>query len=285
MAEIGKPNELRVVKEVDFGLYLDGGEFGEILLPGRYVPENCKVDDRVKVFVYWDSEDRIIATTEVPYAMVGDFAFLKVVSVNRIGAFLDWGLPKDLMVPFGEQAVVMEEGQSYVVRVYVDNRTNRITASSKLDKFLDRKPAGFQVGWGFDLIICNKTDIGYKAIINNSHWGVLHFSDVYEPLRKGEKIKGFIKKVREDKKVDLCLHKPGYEKVTDVAAFIVDVLKKRGGFLHVTDKSSPEDVRRVFGVSKKTYKKAIGALYRKRLVTLEEDGIRLVDKKLAAADR
>ncbi|MDR4503941.1 MAG: S1-like domain-containing RNA-binding protein [Candidatus Scalindua sp.] len=277
MAEIGKLNKLRVIKTVDFGLYLDGGGLGEILLPRRYVPENCKVDDSLKVFVYRDSEDRIIATTESPYATVGDFAMLKVVSVDRIGVFLDWGLTKDLLVPFGEQNTVMEEGLSYIVRVYVDERTNRITASSRLDKFLDKKPGNFHVGWEVELFICGKTDIGYKAIINNSHWGVLHYRDVYQTLRKGEKIKGFIKKVREDKKIDLCLQKPGYEKVNDVKELIIAVLKKRGGYLSVTDKSSPEVIYQLFGVSKKTYKKAIGAIYRERLVTLEENGIKLVE--------
>ena len=277
MAEIGKQNKLRVVKEVDFGFYLDGGGLGEILLPSRYVPGNCKVDDRVKVFVYRDSEDRIIATTEIPYAMVGDFALLKVVSVNRIGAFLDWGLSKDLLVPFAEQNTVMKEGLSYIVRVYVDKRTSRIAASSRLDKFLDKKAGNFQVGWEVDLFICNQTDIGYKAIINSSHWGVLHYRDVYQTLRKGEKIKGFIKKVREDKKIDLCLHKPGYEKVNDVTELIIAALKKRGGYLSVTDKSSPEEIYQLFGVSKKTYKKAIGAIYKKRLVTLEDNGIKLIE--------
>jgi hypothetical protein len=214
---------------------------------------------------------------EIPYAMVGDFALLKVVSLNRIGAFLDWGLSKDLLLPFGEQNTVMEEGRSYIVRVYVEKRTNRIAASSRLDKFLDKKPGNFQVGWKVDLFICNQTDIGYKAVINGSHWGVLHYRDVYQTLSKGEKIKGFIKKVREDNKIDLCLHKPGYEKVNDVTESIITTLKARGGFLSVTDKSSPEDIYQLFGVSKKTYKKAIGAIYKRRLVTLENNGIKLID--------
>lgn len=277
MVEIGKLNTLRVIKKVDFGLYLDGGGRGEILLPRRYVPENCKVDDRLKVFVYRDSEDRIIATTETPYAMVGDFAMLKVVSVDRIGVFLDWGLTKDLLVPFVEQNTIMEEGLSYIVRVYIDERTDRITASSRLDKFLDKKPSNFPVGWEVNLFICSKTDIGYKAIINSSYWGLIHFRDVYQPLRKGEKLKGFIKKVREDKKIDLCLQKPGYEKVNDVTELIIAALKKRGGYLSVTDKSSPETIYQLFGVSKKTYKKAIGAIYKKRLVTLESKGIKLIE--------
>ncbi len=277
MVEIGKLNKLRVVKEVDFGIYLDGGDLGEILLPQRYVPENCKVGDSLRVFIYLDSEDRIIATTETPYAMVGDFALLKVVSVNSVGAFLDWGLPKDLLAPFSEQNPKMEEGRSYIVRVYVDNR-NRIAASSKLDKYLDNEPGNFRIGREVKLLICNQTDIGHKAIINSSHWGVLHYNDVFQPLKKGQKTKGFIKKVRDDNKIDLCLHKPGYEKVDDVTETILTVLKEQGGFISVTDKSSPEVIYKLFGVSKKTYKKAIGAIYKKRLITIENNGIRLKNK-------
>lgn len=278
MAEIGVLNNLRVVKEVDFGVYLDGKEHDEILLPGRYVPKNCKVDDNIRVFVYLDSEDRFIATTERPYAMAGDFALLKVVSVNSVGAFLDWGLPKDLLVPFSEQSPIMDKGRSYIVRVYVDKRSNRIVASAKLDRFLDNKPVNFYAGQEVELLICKKTDIGYKAIINNSHWGVLYYNEVFQQLKKGQKTKGYIKKVREDNRVDLCLHKPGYGKVDDVTETILTVLKEQGGFIPVSDKSSPEIIYKLFGVSKKTYKKAIGSIYRKRLINIQSDGIKLSSK-------
>ena len=278
MAEIGVYNNLRVIKEVDFGVYLDGGEHEEILLPRRYVPEDCKVDDIIKVFVYLDSEDRFIATTETPYAIVGDFALLKVVAVESVGAFLDWGLLKDLLVPFGEQSPTMEKDKSYIVRIYVDKQSNRIAATTRLDRYLDNTPGNFHAGQEVELLICDQTDIGYKAIINGTHWGVLYSNEVFQPLKSGQKIKGYIKKVREDNKIDLSLHKPGYERVDDITDTILNVLKEQGGFISVTDKSSPETINKLFGVSKKTYKKAIGAIYRKKLITIENDGIRLSSK-------
>lgn len=278
MVEIGKLNKLRVVKRVDFGIYLDGEDFGEILLPRRYVPENCEIDDIIEVFVYFDSEDRIIATTEKPYAMVGQFALLKVISVNSVGAFIDWGLPKDLLVPFREQKQKMEEGKSYVVFIYLD-KSKRIVASSKLDKFLDTMPINFQEGQEVELLVCCQTDLGYKAIINGCHGGILYKNEVFQILEKGQQIKGFIKKVRDDKKIDLCLHKPGYEKVGDLSERIIDTLKKRDGFISVGDKSSPKIIYDMFGVSKKTYKKAIGVLYKKRLITFEDNGIKLQKKR------
>ena len=278
MAEIGVFNNLRVIKEVDFGVYLDGGEHEEILLPRRYVPENCNVNDNIRVFIYLDSEDRFIATTETPYAMVGDFALLKVVAVESVGAFLDWGLLKDLLVPFGEQSPTMEIGKSYIVRIYVDKQSNRIAATTRLDRYLDNDPGNFHAGQEVELLICNQTDIGYKAIINGTHWGVLYSNEVFQPLKSGHKAKGYIKKVREDNKIDLSLHKPGYERIDDITETILNVLKKQGGFISVTDKSSPETINKLFGVSKKTYKKAIGAIYRKRLITIENDGIRLISK-------
>ena len=279
MAEIGVYNNLRVIKEVDFGVYLDGGEHEEILLPRRYVPEDCKVDDIIKVFVYLDSEDRFIATTETPYAIVGDFALLKVVAVESVGAFLDWGLLKDLLVPFGEQSPTMEKDKSYIVRIYVDKQSNRIAATTRLDRYLDNTPGNFHAAQEVELLICNQTDIGYKAIINGTHWGVLYSNEVFQPLKSGQKIKGYIKKVREDNKIDLSLHKPGYERVDDITDTILNVLKEQGGFISVTDKSSPETINKLFGVSKKTYKKAIGAIYRKKLIIIEDDGIRLNSKQ------
>ena len=280
MAEIGVFNNLRVIKEVDFGVYLDGGEHEEILLPRRYVPENCKVDDNIRVFIYLDSEDRFIATTETPYAVVGDFALLKVIAIESVGAFLDWGLLKDLLVPFGEQSPTMEIGKSYVVKIYIDKQSNRIAATTRLDRYLDNEPGNFHAGQEVELLICNQTDIGYKAIINGTHWGVLYSNEVFQPLKSGQKIKGYIKKVREDNKIDLSLHKPGYERVDDITDTILNVLKEQGGFISVTDKSSPETINKLFGVSKKTYKKAIGAIYRKRLITIESDGIRLNTKQV-----
>jgi len=276
MVEIGKLNTLRVIKEVDFGLYLDGGEHGEILIPKRYVPENCKPEDNIEVFIYLDSEDRIIATTEKPYIKVGEFAMLKVVAVNQMGAFLDWGLPKDLLVPFREQKQKMEEGKWYVVTAYLDYDSKRLVASAKIDKFLDNLPPEYEAGEEVDLLISGESDLGFNAIINSKHLGVLYKNEVFQPLKKGDRIKGFIKKVREDEKIDLILQKPGYQKVDDISLRIVDVLKEHGGFIAITDKSDPDTIYNLFGVSKKTFKKAIGALFKLRIISIEEKGIRLL---------
>lgn len=276
MIQIGIYNFLTVIKEVDFGVYLEGGKFGEILLPGRYVPKDCKVDDIIKVFLYKDSEDRIIATTEKPYAKVGEFAFLKVVAVTEIGAFLDWGLLKDLFVPFREQKEKqMQEGKLYIVRIYLDEKTERITASAKLGKFLDKEPACYKEAEEVDLIICSKNDLGYKAIINDSHMGQIYKNEVFIPLDIGQKTRGYIKKIRDDGKIDLCLQKEGYEKIDGIAGNILEKLKDSGGFIALTDKSAPEFIYSMFGISKKTYKKSVGALLKKRLITINDNGIRL----------
>jgi predicted RNA-binding protein (virulence factor B family) len=279
VAEIGKLNKLRVVKEVDFGIYLDGDIHGEILMPKRYVPEGCKPEDIIDAFVYMDSADRIIATTEKPYAMVDEFALLSVVSVNQVGAFLDWGLMKDLLVPFSEQTVKMEEGKSYMVYIYLDNESRRIVASAKLDQFLDNTPPLFETGDAVDLIVCSKTEIGYKAIVNNTWWGVIYGNEVFQHLNKGQHIKGYIKKVREDDKIDLSLFKPHYAKVDDISSIIIERLEERGGFLEVTDKSSPETIYDVFGVSKKAYKMAVGKLFKEKVIMLEKNGIRIIKSK------
>ncbi|MDX8396163.1 MAG: S1-like domain-containing RNA-binding protein [Mariprofundaceae bacterium] len=278
MVDIGEYNTLKVVKEVDFGIYLDGGELGEILLPIRYVPKNCKVDDKIKVFIYHDSENRIIATTDKPYATVGEFACLKVVAVNKIGAFLDWGLMKDLLLPFSEQLHEIEEGKRYVVGVYLDENTHRVAASAKLNDFLyDESDNDFETGEEVSMFVANKTDMGYKIIVNNSHWGLLHHQEIIQEPKRGEKLKGFIKNIREDGKIDLCLHQLPSEKTDDVVEMILKQLKKEDGFLMITDKSLPEEIEAKFSVSKVKFKKAIGALYKKKKITLEKDGIRLVE--------
>jgi len=250
MAEIGKWNSLVVLKELDFGVYLDGQEQGEILMPIRYVPKDLKIGDTVEVFIYLDSEDRIIATTEKPFAQVGDFVLLEVVSVSGIGAFLHWGLMKDLFIPFREQKQKMEVGYSYVVYIYVDEQSGRIVGSAKVENFLDETPPEFKEGQEVDLIIYTQTDIGYKAIINKTHTGVLFDSDVFRTLHRGEHTKGYIKKIRE--------------------------LKEENGFIALSDKSPVDDIYDMFGISKKNFKKAIGALYKARMITLEENGIKLI---------
>jgi len=276
MIEIGKINTLQVLRSSDFGLFLDGGKLGDVLLPRRYVSGNLNSGDNVEVFIMLDSEDRLTATTQRPYAMVDEFANLCVVSVTGIGAFLDWGLPKDLLVPFREQKIKMREGQSYMVRIYLDRASGRLAASSKLDKFLDKTDATYETGEKVDLLICAKTDLGYKAIINGIHWGVIFHNEAFLPLERGQCLEGFIKQVRPDGKIDLCLQKPGYEKVTDLTDVILNHLKQQGGFMPITGKSLPEAIHKLFGVSKKTYKQAIGALYKKRLITFENDGTKLV---------
>jgi predicted RNA-binding protein (virulence factor B family) len=277
MAEIGKTSTLPVVKDLDFGVYLDAEGLGEILLPRRYVPDGCTVGDEVEVFLYRDSEDALLATTEVPLVEVGRAAFLKVVAVTKVGAFLDWGLPKDLLVPFREQTQEMEAGRSYVVFVYLDRKSRRIAASTRLDRYLAAGSRDFEEGQRVDLLIYGRTDLGYKAIVDDTCWGVLYDNEVFQPLRKGQRVEGYIKQVRSDAKLDLTLHKPGYEKVDDLSTQILERLKAEGGFLPVSDKSPPEQIYARFEVSKKTFKKAVGALYRARLITLEPDGIRLVE--------
>ncbi len=275
MVNIGKFNTLKVIKEVDFGVYLDGESKGEILMPIRYVPKNCRPGDLVDVFLYLDSEDRPIATTEKPYAQVGEFAMLRVKSVNKIGTFLDWGIMKDLLVPFREQKVTMIEGRSYLVYIYIDEESKRIVASAKLNKFLDKTLPEYAVGQEVDLVIESETDLGYKAIVNNLHWGILYENEVFEQLAKGLKMKGYIKKIRTDNKIDLSLQPLGYVKVDSLTQMILDELKKAGGFISVSDKSEAEEVYRVFGISKKTFKQTVGALYKQRLITIGTDGIRL----------
>jgi len=275
VVNIGKYNTLKVLKEVDFGVYLDGESEGEILMPIRYVPKNCQPGDMVDVFLYLDSEDRPIATTEKPYAQVGEFAMLRVKSVNKIGTFLDWGIMKDLLVPFREQKATMIEGRSYLVYIHVDEESKRIVASAKLNKFLDKTVPEYVVGQEVDLVIESETELGYKAIVNNLHWGILYENEVFEQLAKGLKMKGYIKKIRTDNKIDLSLQPLGYVKVDPITQMILDELKKAGGFIAVSDKSEAEEVYRVFGISKKTFKQAVGSLYKKRLITIGTDGIRL----------
>ncbi len=269
-------NVLPVLRSSDFGLFLDGGELGDILLPKRYAADSLKPGDTVEVFIMLDSEDRLTATTLKPFAMVDEFACLRVVSVTGVGAFLDWGLPKDLLVPFREQKTKMREGQFQVVRIYLDRVSGRLAATAKLDKFLDKSEANFDPGEKVELLVCAKTDLGYKVIVNGSHWGLVFSNEVFQPLERGQRLDGFVKQLREDGKIDLCLQKPGYEKVTNLTDVILNHLKGQGGFMPITGKSSPEEIRALFGVSKKTYKQAIGALYKKRRIEFVDEGTKLV---------
>lgn len=272
--EIGKVNKLKVLREVSIGVYLDGDTIGDVLLPKRYVPEGTKEGDEVEVFIHLDSEDRLIATTERPLAQVGEFAWLKVVSVSKFGAFLDWGLMKDLLVPFREQKEKMEKDRYYAVYVYFDDETGRIVASAKVDRFLDNVSPDYNPGDEVKLFIVGRTELGYKAVINGLHSGLLYYNQVFKPLQLGQHTKGYIARVREDEKIDLLLERPGYEKVDELSQKLLDALQKAGGFLPLTDKSVPADIEQRLGMSKKTFKKTIGALYKQRLIELLPDGIK-----------
>lgn len=278
MVEIGKINTLKLVKRHAQGGHLDGGALGEILLPQNELPLESKPGDSIEVFIYRNDKDRIIATTQKPYAVAGQFAYLKVTGLHAAGAFLDWGLPKDLLVPLREQKQKMAIGRAYLVYVYLDAKKGRITASTKIEEHIDTGMCFYDDGQAVDLLIYDRTELGYKAIINDTFAGMLFHSEVFQTLAIGEQLQGFIKHVRDDGKIDLCLHKPGYEKVDPLSKKILDTIKNRGGFLALTDKSEPETIYDLFGISKKTYKKAVGALYKQRLIALEADGIRLIEK-------
>ncbi len=277
MITVGQFNKLRVVKEVAFGLYLEGGEWGEILLPNKFVPQGTKVNDLVDVFIYFDSDDRIIATTLSPRAMVGCCAYLKVIDVNPVGAFLDWGLDKDLLVPRPEQHRPLEKDKFYLVYVKLDNQ-GRIIASSKLDHCLDKTPHHFRRGDEVNLMIAENTELGSKVVVNDSHWGLIHAADIFQSLVYGKKMRGYIKTVREDGKIDIALRKMGHGHTTVLAQRILEELQKKGGFLPLHDKSSSLDIKRALGDSKKSFKSAIGHLYKQGLIDIESGGIRLRDK-------
>lgn len=283
MVEIGKYNTLKIVKDLDFGVYLDGGDDLEILLPARYVPRNVKPGDEVEVFIYHDNEGRIIATTAKPLAVVGEFQWMECKSVNDMGAFLEWGLMKDLLVPFREQKMPMREGKWYLVYVHLDHVTERIVASARVDKFLDNVPPVYEFNQEVDLLVADETEIGYKVIINNLHWGLIYHNEIYRRLERGEHLKGYIKEVREDEKIDVSLTRLGYEKVEGIAGIILDALKVQKGFLAVHDKSPADEIYSLFGCSKKSFKQAIGALYKKKLISIEPTGIRLIETEDTSA--
>lgn len=277
MIEVGKVNQLRVIKEVPFGVYLKGDHLGEILLPKKYVPQDTKINDMVDVFIYFDSEDKIIATTLTPRAMVGDFSFLRVIDVNLVGAFLDWGLDKDLLVPRAEQQRPMEKGRSYLVHVKHDNQ-GRIIASSKLNYYLDKSPSHFQQGEEVSLLIEEPSPLGHKVIINNSHWGLIHSGDIFQQLHYGKRMQGYIKTIRDDGKIDVVLRKVGQGRIHELAERIIKKLQEQEGFLPLHDKSSTVDIMRMFGESKKGFKSAIGQLYKQGDISIEAEGIRLRTK-------
>ena len=279
MVQIGKINRLSI-KEIQAGaIQLDGGGLGDILLKGRHAARKYRLGDEIDVFVYLDREQRLLATTQKPYAIVGEFTKLTVVSTTQAGAFLGWGLEDDLFVPKSEQQDNMRQGNAYFVFVFLSEKNNRITASSKLDKFLNKQPPGYTVGEEVDLLIYAKTELGYSAVVNSSHVGIIYNNEVFQKLVIGQRQKGYIKKIRDDFKIDLRLQQTGYHGVGDVSQTILNTIKDCGGMVAVTDKSPPEDIYDLFGVSKKVFKKAIGALYKKKLIILDTDGIKLSENK------
>ena len=278
MIKVGQVNTLTVVKKVPFGLYLNGGEWGDILLPSKFVPQDTEIRDQLDVFIYFDSEDKIIATTQRPRAQVDTVACLKVVDVVPFGAFLDWGLDKDLLAPKIEQHRPMERDKSYIVYVKRDNK-ERLIASSKLDYFLDKVPAQYNPGDEVSLLISETTTLGTKVIINDKHWGLIHASDIFQSLSYGKRMRGYIKTVRDDGKIDVVLRKMGQDNTSDLAQRILNELHKMNGFLPLHDKSSPQEIMHAFNESKKNFKNAIGKLYKDGEITLEPDGIRIRNKQ------
>lgn len=271
MIEIGKYNDLRVNRFVDFGLYLIDDEANEVLLPKRYLTGEEQIDDMLHVFVYNDSENRPVATTETPYAVVGDFALMRVNQVNQVGAFLDWGLVnKELLVPFREQRVRMQAGRSYIVYVYIDDATKRIVASAKLNKFLGNKMPRFYHRQKVDVLVVQRTELGYKVIVDNLFWGLLYSNEIYGDINIGDRRTGFIKQVRDDGKIDVTLEKIEKVRVDDLGEVIENYLKKHGGEMAFNDKSDPKDIMDTFNCSKKDFKKALGLLYKQKKVTLGE---------------
>ncbi len=275
--KLGRKNTLKAAWKVDFGMYLEGGGYeGKILLPERYVPEDLEVGDEIEVFLYLDSEERLIATTLEPKAMVGDFAYLEVAWVNEYGAFLDWGLMKDVFCPFREQKRRMQQGHSYIVHIHIDEESYRIMASAKVERYMTPLPTEYKVGQEVNLLVWQKTDLGFKVIIDNAHAGLLYDSQVFRNLHTGDEVKGFISNIRPDGKVDVALQKSGHVHTTDFAARLLRYLETQGGRCRLGDKSSAEDIKEQFGVSKRTYKQAVGDLYKRRLITITEHGIELV---------
>ena len=278
MIAIGQYNTLTVLRDTKVGLFLgEGAEDVGILLPNKYVPNDIKVGDSLAVFVYLDHEERPVATTLEPYILLNEFALLRVNYVNQVGAFMDWGLEKDLFVPFAAQARPMEKGKRYLVYMFMDPKSNRLVASSKTNQFLSNDELTVRQGDEVDLIVSHITDIGINVIINEQHKGLLYKDEVYDDaIRTGDRLRGFIKHIRPDNKIDVSLQAFGYEKVEPNAQYILDELKASRGFLRLHDNSHPEDIKSVLKMSKKTFKKAIGALYKDKLIEIKEDGIYLV---------
>lgn len=286
---LGDYNNLEIVKRVSFGLYLDGDEDGEILLPAKYVPDGYDIGDIIKVFVYLDNEERLVATTEEPLAKVGDFALLRVAWTNDYGAFLDWGLLKDLFVPFSEQEGKMVKGNSYLVYVTIDSKSYRIYASARLDKFLSRTKPPYETDEEVDIIVWRRTDLGWKVIVNGNHSGLVFANEVFRDLKTGDRLKGYVKRVRTDGKIDIALQRHGVAGDDDSSMRLLSAIEAQRGFLPLNDNSSPDEIYSMLGMSKKAFKRAAGKLYKQRLIIIEDDGLRLAagrpDKQIKIKER
>ncbi len=277
MIRIGEYNVLKVTKELAFGLYLDDGKEG-ILLPRRFVPRGAKIGNELKVFLYHDGEDRVIATTQHPKGVLGDIVKLRVVSVTPQGAFLDWGLMKDIFVPKSKQLTRMLPNGDYLVKIYLDELTGRLAATEKIEPFLSNETLTVKEKEIVDLLVYRRTDIGYVVIINNRHTGVLHFNEIYRDIQTGDRFPGFIKKILPENKIDVAAGKPGYERVEDETGKILRLLKENNGYLPYHDKSAPEDIYSFFGMSKKTFKMTTGNLYKQRKISFTQTGIQLIEQ-------
>jgi uncharacterized protein len=275
MIRVGDYNHLKISREVDFGVYLDDGNDG-ILLPKKYLPSGAKVGDVVKVFIYHDSDDRLIATTQEPKGRVAEIVRLKAVGVTHQGAFLDNGLLKDLFVPRSKQLTQMYPNEYYLVKIYIDERTGRMTATEKIEPFLSNDSLTVKEMDLVDLTVLRRSEIGYVVIINHKHTGVLHFNEVFRDIKVGDSFKGFIKKISADNKIDVVLGKPGYQKVEDEVHKILGLLEENNGYLPYNDKSNPDDIYSFFGMSKKTFKMTTGNLYKQRKIEFTKTGIKLV---------
>ena len=277
MIKIGEYNTLEILRETEPGLFLEDSDGNEVLLPNRYVPKEFKIWDKLDVFVYLDNEDRLVAVTDKPYIQRGEFAVLRCNAVTEHGAFLDWGMVKELFCPFREQAFKMKKGGWYLVYCFLDEESNRLVASSKTNQFLDNKELTVEAFEEVDLIVSHPSDIGMNVIVNKKHQGLIFNDDIYQDLSIGDRLKGYVKKIRPDNKLDIVLGKIGYRSIEPNADLIMKELEDHGGYLNLTDKSDPETIKRALQMSKKSFKKAVGTLYKKKLIQIKDDGIYLSD--------
>lgn len=277
MIELGRINNLEILRDTSVGLFLGDEEGNDVLLPNKYVPTGYEIGQKIKVFCYLDYDERPVATTLEPDIMLGEFRLLQVAEVNEFGAFMEWGLEKHLLVPFREQRVKMKEGQWYVVHCYLDERSGRLVASNKLDKFLSNDNVDLKEWEQVDLVVTRQTDLGWEVIVNERHKGLVYFNEVFKPINIGDVIPGCVKTIRKDNKLDISLQPLGAKVLEPAAKKIYEVLVENGGFLGLHDKSAPEEIRDVFQMSKKTFKKGLGTLYKDRKIKIESDGITLSD--------